>query len=232
MRTTREFYAELAEIGRREVIASAGIMLGRYNNHDAGMFYWDVEEMGLDAAIREHQIECTEDYETMLNAVNDELDDETIEDIACDITNDAHDDELREMRAKAKSEGWSDGDELLARIKINNRYKKIRAQEEQRIRDGLVKRFIRNCGDHTPREEAVLKVKAEVQLERETELNSFIAEINARDMDEDIRAEIRRDMVRELNKAFDEMEAERIASLPHGEVIELDNALDAECAAG
>ena len=147
-RSTKDFYEELNEIGRREVAAAEGIMLGRYNRHHAAVFHLNVGWVGFDAAVTDDQIYQTQRYEVQLNAVNAPVSPESIERKADAMCRSDKDAEVAEMKARAKQEGWTDGDILLARIKINIRYKDLREKNAERIKDGMVKRLIRNCGDN------------------------------------------------------------------------------------
>lgn len=123
-------------------------MVGRYpKNHDAAIFSVSVDAFGMDEAIRQHMVECTEDFEEILNAPNRKVSVEEAERKARAYTREAHLAEYKELGERAKAEGWDEAKLLVERIQSNLRWKQVAEERKEELLRGPVQNFIRNCGD-------------------------------------------------------------------------------------
>lgn len=146
--STQECYRDMALRGAIQSAIADFNPCGRFPDHDAFIFGLHVASFGFEQAIAEHQVECTEDFEKILNAPNEKMGRLEAEERASNMTKEAH---FAELKANPE---WK-------RYDINYQWKLKREAIAEELMQGPSKKLVRNCAE-APTETASDEFRAEL----------------------------------------------------------------------
>ena len=148
---TEQYYVGMAKRGAAQILRYAGVMVGRYPDHEAWCFAQDVAMEGFQRAVWNHMEACTDEFESEVARVN------WVDSGKFTRAMDSAESEFYRRRREAKNQFLEESDELpLAEYgKLRDAFleewdaRKVEFMESARREYllGISKRFVRNCGD-------------------------------------------------------------------------------------